>query len=105
MGRAGVQKFAIHKREFATMSDLQVTCATKTNRSDYELIRDLGGPGWRHPKAELARQIDSGINQFFTQSGSYKARLRTFMGRLRKYVKTESDPTPANNLLNLPNCP
>jgi hypothetical protein len=87
------------------VTDVQVTCTDKTNRFDHEAITHLGGHNWHLPKQEVVIRIDSRLNRFFTHSGPYRAWLRTRLGRGGvKYVQTESDPTPQNNLLNLPDC-
>jgi hypothetical protein len=86
------------------VSDVQVTCTSKMNRYDHETITELGGFHWRRSKADVAYLIDTRINRFFTQAGPYRAWLRTKVGRNGKYVQTEGDPTPENNLLKLPDC-
>lgn len=86
------------------MSNFQVTCATKTNRYDHESITLVGGPAGVWTKQVVANTIESGLHAFYTQAADYVAWLRVRYGRNGKFVQTESDPTPANNLLNLPNC-
>jgi hypothetical protein len=91
-------------KELTIVSDVQVTCTNKTNRYDHESITELGGFNWRRSKADAAYLIDNRINRFFTQAGPYRAWLHTKVGRNGKYVQTERDPTPENNLLNLRDC-
>jgi hypothetical protein len=87
------------------MSDVQVTCATKTNRRIHETITTLGGPGWLLLKQEVARRIDSGVARYFTQLGPSRASQRMYFGQnVTKYVKIQSDPIPQNDVINLPGC-
>ena len=87
------------------MATLQVTCINKSDRySRHERIRNIGGSGWRHTQEQAIRNIETGINDYYTQGGGQRAKVIVATHDGHKYLKTDSDTTTRDNLLSLPEC-
>lgn len=55
-------------------------------------------------KANAIRDIESGVNSYYTESGGKIAQVYVKDGPRGKYLTTSADGRGANNLDNLPDC-
>ena len=91
------------------MKRVEVSCISKTNKQDlHERISHIGGmykdTYWRVPIAEAIHNIEMGFFQYYVSSGGHEVAIIVAARGDRKYLKTESDGTESNNLLELPEC-
>lgn len=87
------------------MADVQVACINKQPRNDpHEGITHLGGAGWKWPRSEVIRSIESGTNTFYTMVNGKRADVGVVDGPNGKYVRTYADGYYNDNLLALPEC-
>jgi hypothetical protein len=88
------------------MADYQVTCIRPDGADADRRIDRLGGPGWNESIDSVIRAIDSGTHRFWTsvQGRSVWCITKVHPTSGRKYVTTEGDGFPPNNLLSLPRC-
>jgi hypothetical protein len=93
------------------MSDVQIRCVTKSApQGGHECITHVGNPlaGWRWPKEDVIRSIESGTNTFYVLDVHSRKRadvgvVRPTDGR-KPYLQTYADGVWNNNLLSLPAC-
>ena len=89
------------------MSDVQVTCVSKPDRtSPHEHITHLGGASWYWKVEDVIYSIECRTNSFFTYVDGVRAdvNVRSNPRTTRKYVQTSSDGVWINNLLALYEC-
>lgn len=90
------------------MTDYQVTCTKKDGADADRRIDALAGPQFKQsPIDDVIRWIDSGQHRFWTSVDGKSVWLRTatHASSGRKYLTTEGDSFPPNNLLKLQDCP
>lgn len=89
------------------MSDYQVTCIRRDGADTDRRIDRLGGPGWNDSIDNVIGFIERGEHRFWTvaQGKSVWVVVRRHPQSGRKYLATENDGYPPNNLLSLPECP
>lgn len=86
------------------MSDVLVTCATKS-LNDHEAITHLGNPGvWRWTKAQVIASIEAGTNTFYTSVNGGRADVGVVNGPRGKYLRTHANGQYNDNLLSLASC-
>lgn len=93
------------------MADYQVQCIKRDGADADRRIDGIGGVAggkrWYLPVDEAIRWIEQGKGRFYvTAFGRWVwviVKIHPTSGR--KYLTTEGDGFPPNNLLNLPNCP
>lgn len=87
------------------MTDVRVTCITKSNRnSSYEGITHLGGSTWKWSRADVIESIRNGTNTFYTKEQGNRAEIGIVEGQNGPYVRTYADGKWNDNLLALPEC-
>jgi hypothetical protein len=90
------------------MADYQVTCSKKDGADEDRRIDGLGGPviGYRQIDTIIG-WIDAKVHTFWTTANGKAVNIvtRTHPSSGRKYLTTEGDSFPPNNLLALPDCP
>jgi hypothetical protein len=82
-----------------------VNCHVPDNADLDRRMQGIGGPGWYKTVDEVLRCLDNG--DVFTVTAGYRT-VRVIPGRHasgRRYITTEGDGFPPNNLLSLPRCP
>jgi hypothetical protein len=82
-----------------------VNCHVPDNSDADRRMQGIGGPGWYKAVDDVIRCIDNG-DMFYVNVGGRQVRVIT--GRHasgRRYITTEGDGFPPNNLLRLPRCP
>lgn len=86
--------------------DYQVTCHKPDGADADRRIDRLGGPGWNGTIDEVLASMDAG-HTFWTYVGGYRANVipKVHPTTFRRYVTTEADGFPPNNLLSLQRCP
>lgn len=88
------------------MATYQVTCTKKDGADADRRIDALAGPGWRGTIDEVIGWIDQGHKFWTTADGkSVWVIVQTHPTSRRRYLTTEGDGFPPNNLLKLPDCP
>lgn len=88
------------------MAVLYATCHTPDNNDLDRRIQGLGGAGWWYPVDTIIHAIDYEGHTFYTQppvGAGAKIVTRTHANG-RKYLTTEGDGFPPNNILRLPLC-
>ncbi|WP_300397941.1 DUF3892 domain-containing protein [uncultured Sphingobium sp.] len=87
------------------MSDYQVTCIIPDGTDTDRRIDSLGGPAFKTaPIDDVIRWIEGGHTFWVSVQGR---RVNVKIGKHasgRKYLTTDADSFPPNNLLNLPRC-
>lgn len=87
-----------------------ISCINKDDRlSPYEAITHVGGVANSRWKITQKRAIDLIENEgwtFYVDVGNDRVKVVVAESRYgNKYIKTEADGDPPNNLLSLPECP
>jgi Protein of unknown function (DUF3892) len=89
------------------MGRYQITCITKRgNHYDpHERIEYIGQQSnWKLSEHSAISRIESGQDSFFTMVNGREAEVIVTTHGVRKYLKTNADGYPPNNLLALPDC-
>jgi hypothetical protein len=88
------------------MSDVQVTCVTKTGTTHQTIthLGGTGGTGWKWTKQQVVNSINDNTNTFYTLVNGKRANIYVIKGT-PDYVQTAADGAWSNNLLALPTCP
>ena len=90
------------------MTDYQVTCSTKDGPDADRRIDKLGGPQFQTARLDdVISWIESGNHRFYTSVNGRSVWIvvQIHPTTRRKYLTTQGDGYPPNNLLKLPNCP
>jgi hypothetical protein len=89
------------------MADYQVTCIRRDGSDLDRRIDRLGGPGWNDNIDNVINWIETGAHRFWTSVGgkSVWVVVATHPTSYRKFLRTQTDSYPNNNLLFLPECP
>jgi|SRR5690242_17262457 len=94
--------------------NVQVSCIVKRDHfSPHERIQSLGGmhngKSWRMPEKDIIAELEQPASirrwNFYTNVGGKSVWVVVAIHNGRKYLKTEPDRHPENNLLYLPDCP
>ncbi|MDQ0249215.1 hypothetical protein J2W22_001262 [Sphingomonas kyeonggiensis] len=87
------------------MGDYQVGCIIPDGRDADRRIDSLGGPNFKTaPIDDVIRWIEEG-HTFWVSVRGYRVNVLVRQhSNGRKYLTTEGDSFPPNNLLNLPHC-
>jgi hypothetical protein len=88
------------------MADCQITCTTKDGPDSDRRIDALGGP--QFPKAPIDKVIaliEAGKDRFWTVADGKSVWIEKKERNGAKYLTTQGDGYPPNNLLKLPDCP
>jgi len=88
------------------MSERRVSHTGKDSKGD---ITSLGNPGefWSpRSKQDAIRDIETGAHTYFVlwPPGQTRTEVRVVQGPTGKYLRTDRDSTPRNNLNDLPDC-
>ena len=87
------------------MADYQVTCTKKDGADPDRRIDALGGSWGSAPIDHVIHWIEQG-HTFWTEVDKNRAEIIVRAhDKGRKYLTTEGDGFPPNNLLKLPDCP
>ena len=94
------------------MADVRIDCIKRDGADPDRRIDRFGGPKpdgsgrWNQPIDDVIQQIDSGTHRFWTSVDNKSVWCRTEVHPTskRKYVTTEGDGFPPNNLLKLSEC-
>jgi hypothetical protein len=89
---------------------LQVTCIRKRDRyNPHERIEGIGGGAllgqWYHPEDTAIANVERDPTSYFTSVGGRSVWVVVAVHNGQKYLKTEPDRHPENNLLSLAQCP
>ena len=86
------------------MADRQVTATGKDR--DGDITRLCNGGAWGSvTKATAINEIDGRVHTYYVrQPGTARADVRVVNGVHGKYLRTDSDAAPQNNLDNLTDC-
>lgn len=94
------------------MADYQVMCIRRDGADADRRIDRLGGRkpeggSWNDTIDNVIRFIEQGLHRFWTTAGgkSVWVAVKVHPTSGRKYLATEPDDYPNNNLLSLPECP
>jgi hypothetical protein len=95
--------------------DVQVSCIIKhpTHYDPHTRIKELGGMHngqyWHLPEATIITELEKPLAtrrwNFFTNVNDHRVSVVIAEHEGRKYLKTQPDKHPENNLLNLADCP
>ncbi len=87
------------------MATYYATCHSPDNSDTDRRIQGLGGAGWWWSIDTIIYMIDSG-HVFYTSPpiGTGKKIVTRTHANGRRYLTTEGDGFPPNNILNLPKC-
>lgn len=93
------------------MSDIQITCITKSqSNGGHEHITHVGSPQFqgKWTVGQVIASIDARAHTFFVRDPL--TQKRADVGVVRPtgrppYIRTYADGLPTDNLLSLPNCP
>lgn len=95
--------------------NVQVSCIVKhpSHYDPHTRIKELGGMHngkyWHLPEATIIAELEKPAVErkwnFFTNVGGHSVWVVVAVHEGRKYLKTQPDKHPENNLLNLDDCP
>lgn len=83
----------------------QITCIVPDSNDPDERIDSVGGDGWTKSEDVVIAEIDAGEEDYFVEVGGDEVDVMVAERAGRKYLRTDPDHTPVNNLLSLPPCP
>lgn len=85
----------------------QVICITKRGNhyNPHERIQAIGGLNWSRSENDAIRDVEADPSAYYTSVGGRSVWVVVDSRLGRKYLKTEPDAYPQNNLLSLPECP
>lgn len=83
----------------------EITCIVPDSSDPGGRIDAVGGPGWQKDEDTVIREIDNGIESYFTNAAGQRADVVVMRDKPTPYLRTNPDQTTANNLLSLPQCP
>ena len=87
------------------MADRAVYSTGKDEDGDITSLCNSGEPWSPRAKADAIRDIDDGVHRYYVPLKSGKeADIRVVNGPTGKYLRTDWDQTPRNNLDDLPDC-
>ena len=86
------------------MADLQVTGTGKAQDGDITALCGNWTPNNRVSKQDAIGHIEGGATRYYTAIGQATTLVRVVNGATGKYLRTDSDNTTRNNLLDLPDC-
>ena len=78
-----------------------ITCTTKDASGQ---ISQVGGGGFQVTEDTAIGHIEAGTHAYFTEANGQRAEVKVVTINEVKHLRSASDATTANNLLNLPNC-
>lgn len=90
------------------MTDYQVTCTKKDGPDNDRRIDALAGPQFNQaPIDHVIKWIESGGHRFWTVASgkSVWIEVQEHPKTMRKFLTTQGNGYPPNNLLNLQDCP
>jgi len=88
------------------MADYQITCTKKDGPDSDRRIDALGGPQFpTTPIDQVIRLIEARTHRFWTVASGKSVWIEVKERNGRKYLTTEGDSYPPNNLLKLKDCP
>ena len=82
----------------------QITCNVSDGEDPDERIDSVGGPGWTKDEDTVIGEIAEG-REYFVEVASVRVSVVVAERDGRRYLRTDPDETPENNLLLLPHCP
>ena len=85
------------------MADLQVLRTSKAQDGDITALCGNWTPS-RVSKQDAILHIEQGTSRYYTVTGQTTAFVKVVNGATGKYLRTDSDSTTRNNLLDLPDC-
>ena len=86
------------------MADRAVTKTGKDRDGDITSLCEAGAYWSPRSKAEAIRDIESGVHTYHVPWTSGRTEIRVVQGASGKYLRTDRDNTPRNNLDELPDC-
>ena len=87
------------------MADRQVSATRKDNDGDILALCNSAGYWSPRSKADAINDIESGLHTYHVLwQGGRRTEVRVVNGRFGKYLRTDWDDTPRNNLDDLPDC-
>ncbi len=76
----------------------------KTGKDPDGDITALCGDWGRRSKAEAISDIENDTHTYYVQAGTRRSDAHVVDGTTGKYLRSDPDPSSANNLDNLPDC-
>ncbi|MBV5259207.1 DUF3892 domain-containing protein [Synechococcus moorigangaii CMS01] len=83
----------------------QITCIVPDGSDPDRAIDAVGGSGWQLSLEDAIAAIETGRYAFYTHHGGVYADVIVVTRNGRKHLRTTSDSTTSNNLLQLAYCP
>ena len=80
----------------------EITCIVPDGSDPDRRIDAVGGDGWQKDEDTVIGEIEDGAEYYVEVDRRVGVEIGTYEGR--KYLKTENDGYPPNNLLSLPAC-
>src|SRR3990172_1036889 len=85
------------------MADRRVRQTGKDSKGDITSLCNAGEPWSPRLKAGAISDIETGAHTYYVQESGSRTDVKVVQGPTGKYLRTDADPTSANNLDNLPN--
>jgi Protein of unknown function (DUF3892) len=83
----------------------EITCVLPEHRgADSRIERRLGGPGWVKDESTVIAEVEEGRHYFVEVASAHLTVVVAVRGN-SKYLRTDPDSSPENNLNFLPACP
>ncbi len=87
------------------MADRAVPRTGKNTQGDITSLCGEAGASWSpRSKANAIADIENRLHTYYVPWNSGRTEIRVVNGATGKYLRTDRDSTPRNNLLDLPNC-